>query len=318
MPKPLNLFHPTLLLLTVVTCLVVVHAARGQAANPLAQIGHVSGDDDIVVDEGAIDGSEFEVEPTDSQQQTIQLALAALASPQARTRTQGYETLVELSLPACNALRQAYHQSDDHEFRLLVERALRKIYLNHYVFERHAFLGVSQKAVTLSPHDDPRVPASGVGIWVDAVIPGTAAEVGGLLEWDCIISVDGAPIVGGPSGFGEKIRAMAPGTEVVLTVIRNEEVVELNIVLGKRPERYYTRGGVELGELRTARRNFRVWYRQYLVDRNAIKPNAAAPAEDSNTVDGGAAGGTKPAPTPAEEASTDHPAPAHQPTPASQ
>ena len=73
------------------------------------------------------------------------------------------------------------------------------------------------------------------GVLVDAVIDGTSAHAAGLLEGDLIISWDDTTLEGGRD-LMDRLRAHDPGDEVVLTIIRDEETMELPVTLRGRAE----------------------------------------------------------------------------------
>ncbi|MDO5494218.1 MAG: trypsin-like peptidase domain-containing protein [bacterium] len=90
---------------------------------------------------------------------------------------------------------------------------------------QHAFLGVSLV--------DGEARASGVtrtGAEVREVVAGSAAEAAGIAAGDVVVSVDGASVTGADSLTGF-VRAEAPGTSVLLGVVRGGEHLELEVSL---------------------------------------------------------------------------------------
>jgi serine protease Do len=70
------------------------------------------------------------------------------------------------------------------------------------------------------------------GVLVNSVEPGSPAERAGLHPGDVVIALNGAP-VDDPNKFRNQIAALAPGTEVTLTVVRNSRSQELRARLGQ-------------------------------------------------------------------------------------
>ncbi len=70
-----------------------------------------------------------------------------------------------------------------------------------------------------------------VGALVSDVTPGSAAEEAGILVGDLITAVDGAPI-SDSSDLRAEILSEFPGTEIELTIVRNDEVLTLTATLG--------------------------------------------------------------------------------------
>ena len=99
--------------------------------------------------------------------------------------------------------------------------------------------------VTVSYAHDPY---TAVGVRVDVVHPGTAAERGGMLEGDIITAIDGREVT-----TVETLRAVlgdyAPGDLVTITVRRDGASVDLSLVLGERPEDGELTGQGERGEV---------------------------------------------------------------------
>lgn len=84
-----------------------------------------------------------------------------------------------------------------------------------------ALLGVT---TTVSPNGSR-------GALVQAIVPGSAAELGGLEVGDLVIGIDGDS-TRGSADLRAQIIDNAPGTTIVLEVLRNGEPVELQATLG--------------------------------------------------------------------------------------
>jgi S1-C subfamily serine protease len=72
------------------------------------------------------------------------------------------------------------------------------------------------------------------GVLVDSVSEGSAAAEAGLEPGDVIVEL-GGHAVGSPAELQSALRAHAPGDQVLVTVVRNGEQVELTATLAERP-----------------------------------------------------------------------------------
>jgi S1-C subfamily serine protease len=72
------------------------------------------------------------------------------------------------------------------------------------------------------------------GALIVGVEPGTGAEEAGLRAEDVIVEVDGTEI-SGPGEVGEVINRHEPGDRITLVIIRGEERITVEAVLGERP-----------------------------------------------------------------------------------
>jgi putative serine protease PepD len=87
-----------------------------------------------------------------------------------------------------------------------------------------AFLGVSGSDPTSGP----------AGALITEVTPQGAAEEAGLEAGDLVRSVDGLPIAG-MDALVREIRSRAPGDAMTLIVLRDDEELEIVVVLGDPP-----------------------------------------------------------------------------------
>ena len=77
------------------------------------------------------------------------------------------------------------------------------------------------------------------GVYIAEVVPGSAAEKGGVIDGDVIVAMDGAP-VNSSSELQEKIARKNPGDEVTLTVKRDGKRLDLRVKLtnaAQKPQR---------------------------------------------------------------------------------
>lgn len=167
-----------------------------------------------------------------------------LGSPSYAERVDATTVLSDAGPEAFAALRRAYaERKEDFEVRLRVEEIVREIYLQHHVYQRNGFLGISQVLIPKEHADDSRIPENHIAIEVNRVLPGTAAEAAELKKGDVIVALDGEHLSGdgrdGVMAFGESIRVRGPGARVMVAVLRGPKELEFEIVLGARPKMHY-------------------------------------------------------------------------------
>jgi hypothetical protein len=166
-----------------------------------------------------------------------------LGSPLFREREAATAHLLDIGIATFAQLSAAYKTTDELEVKLRVERIVRDAYLNHYVYDRNGFLGVSQWRMPVAPEEHPAIPRGHIGIRVTDVIENTAAERAGIERDDVIIALDGEPIqdhgLDTVTVFGERIRQRGPGALMKVTVLREMHRVEFDVTLGRRPPVYY-------------------------------------------------------------------------------
>lgn len=96
----------------------------------------------------------------------------------------------------------------------------------------HAFLGISGSTHFETLADGALAPA---GVEVAGVIPGTAADLGGIDSGDIILTVGGEPVTT-LDGLVIRLRFFRVGDSVVVQVLRGIDALEISIVLLERPE----------------------------------------------------------------------------------
>ena len=95
---------------------------------------------------------------------------------------------------------------------------------------RHAYLGVDPEDATVTV-DGVRRQAAGI----TEVIAGSAAAQVGLEPGEAVIEVDGETVAGEQSLVAQ-IREREPGTQVVLTVVRDGQSRDVTVEFGTRPD----------------------------------------------------------------------------------
>lgn len=247
-------------------------ARRAMQAQQLAVLGYIGGQaESDEVDPQEVGDEEFKVEVDAATQQEIAGHLANLSSPSYEERTSARRAIEEIGVFACAQLRELYRTSDDLEVRLTIESMLRTIYLNHHLLDQNGFLGIRHQNIPFESDVDPRIPVDGVGLAVESVLPGTAADRDGLRQFDVIIRLDGEPLsrprrFGEENAFGETVRKKGPGAVITLTVLRGADQLDLRVRLGRRPEEYYSYNNDPrlADKLRQQQARFQIWFDQYV------------------------------------------------------
>jgi S1-C subfamily serine protease len=96
--------------------------------------------------------------------------------------------------------------------------------LEAYGSVRRGFLGVQLKR-------GPATPSDSLGIMVANVVPGSPADSSGLRVGDRILAVDGQE-AHTADDLTALVRAMRPGDDVELTVLRKDDIFPIRVVLG--------------------------------------------------------------------------------------
>jgi hypothetical protein len=238
---------------------------------------------------GEIGDEEFLLAVDERTARDIDDAVARLGSADFHSRQEGKATLLEIGAPAFARLREVYHETDDLETRLLIEEIIYRGYLNHHVYGRNGFLGIAQSPFpfTFTIRGADGNPMERRGIGVRRVIADTAAERCGLMEEDIIIGVDGKAF--GPiydidgTTFPEYVRLKGPGTPINLLLVREGELLEMEAILGRRPERYYDYTQPELLiPLNEAKDHFPRWWQKNMKAPQSAKASSARPSESSS------------------------------------
>ncbi len=238
---------------------VAAHCARGQA--PI--------DSTSASQDESSTNSELSV-PVDGQLVAeIDALIARLGSPHYKEREAATLRLLEIGMAAFAQLSVAYQETDELEVRLRIERIVHEAYLNHHVYDRNGFLGISQSPVPIEHDNDNRIQENHVGIEVQRVIENTAAQRAQLRQGDVIIALDKEPVAAAGSqvitAFGESIRLRGPGARVILTLLREGRQLDVEVSLGTRPKEYYNTGQrVAYDMLVQARQQFLIlWARHF-------------------------------------------------------
>ena len=165
-------------------------------------------------------------------------ALAALESDEFQVREKAQAELLawcrERPQAAMDELYRKSRSNADPEVRERCLEVLRELVNDDYLKEGEGFIGIRmQDEMTNVPGD----PKPRIAIRVIQVVPDSAALKAGLKMNDLIVQSgehiwhEGAATV----SFSDSIRRLKPGTRVALKILRDGQLIELPVVLGRRP-----------------------------------------------------------------------------------
>jgi PDZ domain len=191
-----------------------------------------------------------------------------LSSSDYAEREEADARLRELGMPAVDFLAERFRDTDEFETRLRIQRIVEHVYFWDRVLGRNGFLGIQHRAY--QDRSDDRIPPGTTAFEIRGIIEGTSADHAGLEEGDMILSVNGTrlPKDATANDFAALIRDKAPGTLLVLEVIRGRQTKTFNIKLGHRPAYYYgTRAPPEMNkQYADAIDEFPEWWREHFGD----------------------------------------------------
>jgi len=166
--------------------------------------------------------------------------LKELGSPEFSIRELAERELIEWGRrnpePAMDELFNQSRQAMDPEVRERCLSVLRSLVSDQYMREGEGYIGVvlamGDDVVVIPGDPKPRNAVRVLDVRVD-----TPAQQSGMLVNDLIVGLEGETWRGVEASpvFREMIRKMKPSTVARLTVLRNGELIELKVTLGRRP-----------------------------------------------------------------------------------
>jgi len=210
-----------------------------------------------------------------------------LGHPQWRVRERASAVLKGGDRDVLEALAVSYKTRKAPEIRLRIKEVVEHLVMMTELGRTGGFLGVAPQLITRT--ENRRIPQGQAGVMVVEVLPDTAAAASGLAPGDIILTVAGQPLKTGVNeiDFRTRITRLGAGAKVGLTVLRGDEVLELQATLGARPLAHadrrsdaYKRGQKRFAEvwhasfdpndlnvgLPKTNRDRRVWERQQLLE----------------------------------------------------
>lgn len=193
-----------------------------------------------------------------------------LADPSFRVREDAQSELIEWARGSPDAraliLLKIAREAPDPEVRQRSHNVLREIAMDEYLSNGEGYMGIQMVPVIAALPGEGNDPKEVISI--TRVLPDTPARHAGLRVGDLITSVNQAkfneddPL----SAFQQMIRELQPGKPATFTIIRGEEVMEIVVVLGRRPPipetRFFGQQMADLNEL--ARRDQEAFFRDWL------------------------------------------------------
>ena len=164
--------------------------------------------------------------------------LAELESEDFRTRENAQAAILDwarANLPrAMDLLYGSSLRAEDPEVRERCLAVLRELVNDEFLKEGEGYIGIRmlEEIAVLPGEAKPRSV-----IRVAQVMPDSAADKGGLRVNDLITAIEDKVWHEGPAlrPFSEAVRQYKPGTKVILKVLREGAMIELPVILGRRP-----------------------------------------------------------------------------------
>jgi membrane-associated protease RseP (regulator of RpoE activity) len=161
-------------------------------------------------------------------------AIAGLESQQFREREMAQAELLEWAReqpgPAMEVMLSQWKAADDPEARERCMNVLRDLVIDEYLKEGEGYIGIGLKDEIV---EDPDERGSRAGIRVTQVQPNSPAERAGIRLNDLVVGINGE--VWHDALFRANVRMMKPNMKVDLKILRDGELVNLKVTLGRRP-----------------------------------------------------------------------------------
>ena len=164
--------------------------------------------------------------------------LSELGSPEFRDRETAQAELLlwsrERPEGAMTALLGQFRQASDPEIRERCLQTLKELVNDEYLKDGEGFIGISMLDETAQIRKEAKLRHV---IRVSQIVKGSAAEQSGLKLNDLIIGLNGEIWTEkqAAESFSAKIKNRKPGTKVILQISRNLKLIEIEVILGKRP-----------------------------------------------------------------------------------
>ncbi len=257
--KKYKIISPTIILL-----MWVITPTLGQI-----QTDQTVQDEVNALEEKLITDDEFRLPVDEGTAAEITRLIPLLNSPQYKERENASKVLLTIGTTAFTRLRIAYHESDELESMLRIEKIVHQSYRSHHVLSKKGFLGIQMARKMPTHSDDPRIPEGHYGIKLNVITPNTGAERAGLLKDDVIIGCNGNPLEGHQqqafNNFSKIIRGTGPGGQIHLTILREEETLEITATLGPVPQEMYRNVTGVRDLIPIIDKRFAIWWNQFFL-----------------------------------------------------
>lgn len=194
--------------------------------------------------------------------------LAELGSEKFQTREAAQKKLLEWAResqePALDALFRLSQKAPEPEVRERCLAILRELVIDEYLMEGEGYVGIRMQEEEGQVPGDPKVRRL---IRVIEVVADSAAEQAGLRLNDLIVELDGEAWhdEAASQAFTTKIRKLKPKTAIKLQILRDGALMEVEVILGRRPpipeNRFFNESQVDLDAMERMARDahFRRW-----------------------------------------------------------
>lgn len=164
-------------------------------------------------------------------------ALSKLGSEQFADRQQAQDELLEWSrkqpVASMDALYRHTRTAKDPEVRERCRSILKELVTDEYLKDGEGYIGIGlmDDFVNVPGEPEPRN-----AVRISLVQEGSPGQKAGIRANDLILAVDGenGPAVQNHLKFQEEIRTRKPGSKVKMRLLRGAEILELEILLGRR------------------------------------------------------------------------------------
>jgi 2-alkenal reductase len=99
----------------------------------------------------------------------------------------------------------------------------------------YAYLGISGTSVDEVVAEEENLPDNQLGVYVAQAVDGGPAATGGIQTGDIVQAIDGQPVTAFEDLISYLFQSTQPGQTVTLTVLRNGELMEVDVTLEARP-----------------------------------------------------------------------------------
>ncbi len=224
-----------------------------------------------------ITDAEFHV-PIDAEtKKLVDKLIKQLAAFTYQEREKSAYHLIGIGTPAFPQLRTAYHQADELEVSLQIERIIYEGYINAHIRNKYGFLGIEKdkSRLYLTHKDRQHIPEGYAAIEIVSIIQDGGAQRAGIIKNDIILALDGEPMLQNApqlwQNFANKIKSKGPGAEVTLTILRGTRTLDIKAVLGRMPLARMNNIPGMRGKLQETIDRFSVWWVTYFREPSTNK-----------------------------------------------
>lgn len=207
-----------------------------------------------------------------------QVPLSTLKSLRFKEREKAQEDLLKWGRERPEQAKEEFFTqaqiAEDPEVRERCLEILRALVMDEYAKEGEGFVGIAMRDDQKLLPGDPLLRSV---IFVTLVQDGSPAHRAGIQINDIIVGLNGQAWhnVEASPAFREVILGTKPGTRVKLQIMRNEEMLDFNVTLGRKPNHdgqnnlFFNRGADEAEAIEQAAKE--AYFRRWLNQRRALE-----------------------------------------------